>query len=440
MDAEATRALVERVLARSGADEVEITMDGGRETHLRFARNEPTTSGTASNMRITVSSTFGTKTGRATVNQFDDDSLAEVVRRSEELAQLSPDDPEHMPVLGPQDLATVDAVRAESEAEVAEGMATLVEAAIARAAKADLVAAGFVAHDDRFHAIGTSAGLFAWTRATSASASMTARTADGRGSGWASTTGRAVAELDAGALAAAADTALASHEPTLLEPGDYPTVLTSSCVASLAELLSRSLDRRAADEGRSFFASAAGPRVGERLFSEAFTLVSDPAAVLTPATPWGDGGLPRRPTTWIEQGTLRALATSRYWAGKTGAEPLPYPPNVIVAGGEGSVADLVAGLERGVLVTSLWYIRSVDPRQLLYTGLTRDGVFWVENGKIVRPVNNFRWNDSVADVFTRIEALSAPERPLTRGSSTPGAVVPGMRVSSFRFSSVSDAI
>ncbi|HEU5057578.1 MAG TPA: metallopeptidase TldD-related protein, partial [Kofleriaceae bacterium] len=244
------------------------------------------------------------------------------------------------------------------------------------------------------------------------------------------------------AAAVAAQKALASQKPRALEPGSYPTILEPTCVASLLELMTSSMDRRRADEGRSWFASprGGGTRLGEQLFGRTIDIRSDPRDRQVPARPWSGEGLAHQARHWIQAGTLAALSCDRFWADKKKVEPVPPPPNIIMAGGKGSLEDLVRSTRRGVLVTSFWYIREVDPQTMLYTGLTRDGVFWIENGAIAYPVNNFRWNESPVAVLKRVEAMSAAQRLPARGSETPTTVVPAVRVSGFGFTSISDAV
>ncbi len=183
-----------------------------------------------------------------------------------------------------------------------------------------------------------------------------------------------------------------------------------------------------------------GAFLGEKLFGDDIDLHSDPLDAQVPGAPWSGDHVPQTRTSWIEQGTLAALRHDRYWADKKGVAPVPAPSNLILAGGTGTVDDLVASTERGVLVTSLWYIRSLDPRTLLYTGLTRDGVFWIENGKISHPVTNFRWNDSPIAVLKNIVARSAAMPTVERGAERATSVVPALKVSAFHLASISEAV
>ncbi len=434
--------IIQKTLARSKADEASVSLSVGQSANLRFARNTASTSGAETGPTLSVTSVFGKRAGTATVNQLDDASLAGAVARSEEIARLAPEDPERMPLLGPQEHAAVAAWDDTTAREGAERMAAGAAAVIAEARRHKLVAAGFTRTTARAEALGNSKGLLAYHRGTTAGFSTTFRTADGSGSGWAGRAARAVGDIDyAGGGGVAAAKALASRGPRKLEAGSYPTILEPACVAELLEILLGGMDQRLADEGRSYFASPkGGSRVGEQLFGREIDIRSDPRDAQVPVRPWSGEGLAHRPRHWIKAGNLTALSCDRFWADKKKLEPVPAAPNIIMAGGKGSLADLVKSTRRGVLVTSFWYIRDVDPQTMLLTGLTRDGVFWIENGAIAYPVNNFRWNESPVAVLKKVEAMSAAQRLPSRGAETPITVVPALRLSGFGFTSVSDAV
>ncbi|HWN67569.1 MAG TPA: TldD/PmbA family protein, partial [Haliangium sp.] len=407
IDRERARAVTDAVLALSKADEARVELTESEVTHLRFANNAPSTSGTYTEPALTIWSSFGKRTGSVSVTQLDEASLAQAVRRSEELARLAPEDPEHVPVLGPQafsDTPAFDADTAERGAEVlAEGVGRCVE----DARKAGLEAAGFTETVAEAQVIASSRGLFGYHRNTRAYVSETARTPDGSGSGWASAADHRIAEIDYGAVSrTAVAKAQASQAPRPLPPGEYVTILEPACVANLLQLMTFFMNARNADEGRSYFASPkGGNRRGETLFPDNVHIYSDPQDPLAPAAPWGADGLPQQRRDWIAGGKLANLYVERFWADKQGVEPIPRPSNLIMRGGKSSVDDLVASTKRGLLVTSMWYIRFVDPRSLLFTGLTRDGVFWIENGKIQYPVQNFRWNESPIHLLKHIEGM-----------------------------------
>jgi predicted Zn-dependent protease len=433
--------LIKKVLSYSKADEAEVAISGGTVTHLRFARNTPSTSGSSSGPELRIKSSFGKKSGAVTVNQLDDATLREAVARSEEMARLAPDDPEHMPGLPQQDYAQVSAFfdSGEGARRMAEGVAACIKAARAR----DFVAAGFARTAAEYEALGNSRGLFGHHLSSAASLSTTVRTPDGTGSGYAAKVARRIEDIDyADAARIAVEKAAASHKPRELKPGKYVTILEPGCVASMLDGLVAGMDRRRADEGRSYFAArkGSGTRLGEKLFDADIDIRTDPRDQRCPARPWGEDGVPQAARAWIDRGRLTSLPCDRFWAGQQKTEPVPEPANLIMKGGSGSLIDLIRSTKRGVLVTSFWYIRFVDPQTLLFTGLTRDGVFWIENGEIAYPVNNFRWNESPVSVLKSAEAMSAAELAPARGDDRPFTVVPAVRVSEFNFASVSDAV
>jgi predicted Zn-dependent protease len=210
------------------------------------------------------------------------------------------------------------------------------------------------------------------------------RSPEGDGSGWAAGVGNAVSAIDYGRCSSVSIAkAAASVKPRPLAPGKYVTILEPSCVASLMQLMLLAMNQRSADEGRSFFSEPGGKtKLGQKLFPESVTIRSDPSSSLAPGMPWGEESLPQTPRTWIDRGRIQSLFCERFWADRHEREPVPPPSNLLMSGGAGSLDELIADTRRGVLVTSLFYIRFLDPRTLLFTGLTRDGVFWIENGKI----------------------------------------------------------
>lgn len=442
------RRITDQALAASRADEVRLSIRGGATSHLRFARNSPTTSGTSDDTRLRVTCTFGQRTGSASVNQFTKNHIRRCVERAEDLAGRAPEDPEHVPPPGPQEYARTDGFSAETAEDGFELMAAGVEECLDQARRAQLVAAGYTQATVGFDCTANSAGLFGYDTATSAYFSETVRTPDGRGSGWGTEVGTGVEDIDYGAASSiAVEKARDSAGARPLEPGRYPAVLEPACVANFLSLLFGAMGRRAADEGRSYFSAASSGaasgdanRIGEKLFADSVRIWSDPGDLAAPGAAWGEDGLAQRPQLWVDGGRLAALPTDRAWAVQRGIAPLPGPSNVLMAGGSGSLDDLVSGMDRGVLITSLWYIRSVDPRTLLYTGLTRDGVFWVEDGRISHPVTNFRWNDGPARILSHATALSRSVRVAPRASRAATWVVPAVAVSEFHLSSVSDAV
>ena len=445
---EQAKALVDRVLAMSKAEETFVTLGGGERGYLRFARNSATTSGASSGYNLGVTASFGKKSGTATTAEFDDASLQRAVRNAEEVARLSPDNPEYMPVLGPQKYVATNAYFEDVAGVTPDWRASAVATAIDMSKQKGVVSAGFVDSSATIQAIASSKGLFGYDRQTAADYNLTSRTPDGSGSGWASKSFNELRLLNPSQLASAAiEKAAQSKNPAAIEPGKYTVVLEPAALADLLAFLVFSANARQADEGRSFFSKkGGGNRVGEQILGEQVRIYSDPTHPLAPTLAFEGSGLPIKRNTWVDNGVWKELIYSRFWAQKQGKEPTGGPANLIMEGGRASLADLIAGTERGVLVTRFWYIRPLDPQTLLYTGLTRDGLFLIEKGKVTRPVKNMRWNESPIAALNNIDAMTAPERVVSGegygGSDgfTFGLVCPAVRVREFTFTSASDAV
>ncbi|MDQ2889431.1 MAG: TldD/PmbA family protein [Gemmatimonadota bacterium] len=453
MSRAAMEALAKRVLAMSAADETRVNIVSGATGNTRFAAGDITTSGDVEDTVITITSTVDGRRASSTTNLTDDASLKRAVDTAERLARLSPRDPELVPELGAQQYQTVNADNADVSNLTAAPRAQAVEHLIAAARApggampvdpASIFVAGFLEASSAAHGVATSRGLFAYHASTDVSLSCTARTQDGTGSGYASAGGRAWSAVDPATLGRrAAQKALASRNPVAVEPGRYTVILEPRAVADFIPLLMGSFNARSADEGRSPFSKkGGGTRLGEKIADERVTLISDPFDPDLLGQPFDTDGLPLRRTVWIENGVLRNLAYSRYWAQKKGVEPTGgggggfgrNPAGLKLMGGTKSTDELIAGTERGVLVTHFFYIRALDPRTVLLTGLTRDGTFLIENGKITKSIKNFRWNDSPLLSLARLADIGRAE-PIEAG-----VVMPALKINDFTFSSLSDAV
>jgi len=228
-----------------------------------------------------------------------------------------------------------------------------------------------------------------------------------------------------------------------VEPGRYTVVLEPTAVGNLVQLIAGAAQARAADEGRSFFSKpGGGTKIGMKVVDERVTLLSDPMDPNAYGSTFGGDGLPTAPMTWIENGVVKNLAYDRFWAQKQGAQASAFSGSLRMNGGTTSVEEMIASTERGLLVTRFWYIRPVDPRTILFTGLTRDGTFLIENGKVTRAVKNLRWNESPIFMLNNIEAMGAPVRVSASEDGGPGqaVVVPPLKVRDFTFTSLSDAV
>ncbi len=440
---EEAQALTRRVLSFSTADQTRVTVASERSGNTRFADGSITTSGGTTDTSVTVTVTFGRRRASSSTNVLDDASLKRTVDLASRLARLAPEDPELMPELGPQTYQAVDAfVEATADLD-AEARAEAIGRAVAAAASAGkdagaIFTAGYLEANARAIAVATSNGLFAYHRTTEADFSVTARTPEGSGSGWAHGGARDWNAVDPVVIGrVAAQKAVASRSPQEIPPGLYTAVLEPQAVTDLIPLLGGALNARNADEGRSAFSKAGGgTRIGEKVADERVTLYSDPADTNLRGQPFDGEGLPVRRMVWIEKGILRNLAYSRFWAEKQGKQPTgpALAGGLALVGGSKSTEELIAGCARGILVTHFFYIRSLDPRTVLQTGLTRDGAFLIEEGRITKSLKNFRWNESPLLMLNRLEDIGRPE------PTAAGRLMPALRVRDFNFTSLSDAV
>lgn len=436
------KALLTKVLSYSKADECEVNLSGSDGGNIRYARNAVSTSGAVTRSTLVVSSAFGKRSGVATINEFDDASIEKVVRRSEDLAKLAPENPEFVSFLGPQKYDApskeyVDATAAMTPKERADAVADSLKIAKDN----HQTAAGFLENSTAYAAMMNSHGLFAYNTSTSVAFNVTLRTEDGKGSGYASKGYNDFKQLDVKkATSIAAQKAGGSVTAKAIEPGKYTVILEPAAVSVLLENLLFAMDARQADEGRSFLSKPGGKtKLGEKIVDDKVTIYSDPHNPLLPTSSWNGDGRPQEKVTWIDKGVVKNLSYSRYWAQQKGVKAIPGPDAMIMEGGTASLEELIKGTEKGILVTRLWYIRPVDPQTLLLTGLTRDGTFYIENGEIKFPVKNFRFNESPVIMLNNIEAIGIPERCVS-GESNAHYLLPPLKVRDFTFSSLSDAV
>jgi len=437
------QALLKKVIALSKAETCEANLNGNTNGNIRTARNSVSTSGVQDDLQLVVQSSYGKRVGTTTINELDDASLEKAVRRSEELAKLAPENPEFMPPLEPQQYLDapgwVDATAKITPEFRAKGAADSIGASKAK----KLVAAGFLQDFAGFQAMLNSKGLFAYYPSTNVNFTVTVRSEDGTGSGYAAADANDVAEMDTAKTSGVAiDKALFSMGAKAIEPGKYTVILEPAASVGLLQFMGFGFDARQADEGRSFLSKpGGGNKKGEKIVDERVSIWSDPADPRAPTAPWAGDGRPRKKTMFIEKGVVKNLYSSRYWAQKTNIEAIPFPANMIMAGGTASTEDLIKDTKRGLLVTRTWYIRMVDPQTVLLTGLTRDGLFMIEDGKLTFPVKNFRFNESPVIMLNNLDALGKPIRFSDGDGNGGGAsLIPPMRIRDFTFTSLSDAV
>ena len=430
---EEAQAILKKALSFSKADECTVTIGGSEGGNIRYARNAVSTAGDVSNLALGVSSAFGKRVGAATINEFDDASLAKVVRRAEELAQVSPENPEYMPLLGPQTFKESVTYNASTAAMTSGKRADDVEKSLKASKDAKLEAAGYLENSASFNAMMNSKGLFGYNKNTDVTFSVTVRNQAGTGSGYVSKSYNDSTKLDTLALTKiAASKANASIGAKAIEPGKYTVILEPMAVSDLLGTLG--FDARSADEGRSYLSKkGGGTRLGEKLFDDKVTIYSDPLHPDLPFSTFAGDGRPQTRTTWVDKGVVKQLAYSRYWAQQKGVEPVPGAGRMVMEGGKSSIQDMIKNTEKGILVTRFWYIRFVDPQTMLLTGLTRDGTFYIENGKVTFPIKNFRFNESPVIMLNNVEEMGRPER-------TENMIVPPLKIRDFTFTSLSDAV
>lgn len=425
---------MEKAMSFSKSDACEINLSGSDSGNIRYARNTVSTSGYRSNQSLAVTANYGKRSGSATIDEFDDASLEKVVRRAEELAKLSPENPEFMAPLGVQSYdEPVTFVEATANIKP-EYRAQVAASSIKPAAQKDVTAAGFLNDSAGFRSMLNSKGLFAYNKFTDVDFTVTMRTNDGTGSGWVTRDFNDIRKFNADeASKIAIDKAVMSREARAIEPGKYTVILEPAAAADLLGNMRGAFNARTADEGRSFMSKDGGTKLGQKIVDERVNIYSDPLHPEVPTSTWNGEGMPLKRTQWIENGVVKNLAYSRFWAQEKGVEAVPFPPNFIMEGGNASLDELIKGTKRGILVTRLWYIRSVDPQTLLYTGLTRDGTFYIENGQIRYPVKNFRFNESPIIMLNNLEQLGQQVR-------IGGSLIPYMKIRDFTFTSLSDAV
>lgn len=434
--------LLTKVISHSKAESVTAALEGNNTYNIRFARNSISTNGFSDGLSVSITSSFGKKSGSVSTNKFDDASIKEAVKRSEDIAKVSPDNKEFMPPLGPQSYVSAtnysESTADLSGSERSDKAAYVIEESV----KNDVTSAGYMEDGVSFYAIMNSNGLFAYNRASMAKLSSTVRTNDGTGSGRFEKNYVDVNKINNKALADwAIGRSKLSVNPAEIKPGRYTVILEHAAAADMLSLCINFMGSRWADEGRSYFSKKGGSTIiGETIADSKLNIYSDPNDPVAPTSPFSGSGEPQQKITWFENGKLLNLHRNRFWAEKTSQPVVPYPGNVIMQGGTKTVDELIAESDNAILVTRFWYIRSVDPRTMLFTGLTRDGVFEVKDGKITRPVKNFRFNESPMNIFKNIIELGTQEKAVGSETDDYPIVVPAIKAANFNFSSLSDAI
>ena len=441
------RTICEKLMSYVKADDAVVSVNSENYGHLRFAANAFTTSGARENVSVEVTVWIGNKRGAASTNEIDDESLKATVGLAEQLARVSPVDREYIPTLGWQTYKPVNGYAEATSNLSVTTRAKAINDVIAACEKAKVVGAGFHQARGLAGASATKNGNFVYEQSSLVSLSTTARTPDGTSSGYFLRNHFDVAKLDTVRVAnEAIRKALEARNPRVLEPGVYPAILEPQAVADLLAFFAFSFDARSAEEGRSAFSAPGGKtKVGEKLFDERLNIYSDPWRPELPGSQSAQGGLPAQKIHLVRNGVLENLVYSRFWAKQKGKEPTPGPVNSIMESSQSpvTVEDMIKSMDRGLLLGRFWYIRGVDPRTMLQTGLTRDGIWYIEKGKIQYPLKNFRFNQSLMQLLApgNVDMIGKPERVgNSEGQGGNAALLPALKVKEFHFASQSEAV
>jgi PmbA protein len=449
--------IFERIKKHSTADEVEVLFSGGKSALTRFANNIIHQNVAEENYAVSVRTVFGGRTARSTTNKLDDESLKRVVQSSESLAKVQHPDPDLLPVPDKRDAGATREVSptrhfTETAAVTPQQRAETVKKIVSIADKYKLTTAGIVSTSESIEAVFNSRGLSDWHTQTSSEVSITMLAPDS--SGWQKANFPNVANLDAATLAEiAARKAIDSAKPSEIPAGKYTVILEPAAVLDIVGFMFFDFGGLAILDQRSFLNN----RVGTKLFGDNINIWDDVAHPLQSGVPFDGEGVRRHKLQLVENGVISRLVYARATAEKmkrseykdkvgpvapTGhGFPLPNemgeaPMNIVF--GEtpqpSSIEQMISSTERGVLVTRLWYIREVDPYEKILTGMTRDGTFYVEDGKIRYGVRNFRFNQSLIQMLSNVETMGAPVR--ASGEESFDMVVPAMKVRDFNFTEV----
>jgi predicted Zn-dependent protease len=462
MTGNSPQELVEQALEASTADGCVVLVDASTSANLRWANNTLTTNGMMQGSNVTVISTVDGGEGVAASALSRSASSVEEVRALVEAAdaaarQAGPAE-DAAPLVESDADPMWDAEPESTSIAIFDAFAPALGEAFGRARSDDRLLYGYVEHTVDTLYLGSSTGLRLRHVQPTGHVGITGKSADLSRSAWVGQSTRDFSDVDALALDAELDRRLGwAKETVALPAGRYDTILPPAAVADLLIYAYWTSSARDAYEGQTVYSkSGGGTRVGERLAKTGVNLYSDPAYPGLQCTPFVtaaasssvtsvfDNGLPLRRTDWIDDGTLTALAQTRHSAELTDLPVTPAIDNLVmkVDGGAGSIDELVADVERGLLLTCLWYIREVDPQTLLLTGLTRDGVYLVENGEVTGAVNNFRFNESPIDLLERYTVVGETEPSFSRewGDFFPRTATPALRVPDFNMSTVSQAL
>jgi predicted Zn-dependent protease len=430
--------IIANTIQRSQSEAISICLNSSESALSRFSENQISQNIHKNKFNLTITSYFGQKSASASTTELEPDAIAETLRRAEELAKFAPSDPEWVELLEPQ---SYEERQPAFDAELLNfsplKRGEIVQQVCNLARQSEVEGSGTLSSSISLMAIGNSRGLTAAQKGTNADFSFTARQGDG--SSWNQLTAWNLDSLPI--LETTEKTlqkAIASRNPQAIKPGNYTVIFEPQAMASLLPWVIWNLDARSADEGRSFMSRTdehgkIKNRVGEQLFSPLVRVQRNPTHPLLQSGTFFDDGLPNNYLEIIKDGIPQTLSYSRYWAQQQAKQPTGAMYPIVMTGGDRTTEELIAQTDKGILVTRAWYVRYINPRTLEVTGMTRDGTFLIEHGKIAHPVKNLRFNQSLPEMLQNISAVGEVKRC---GSG----VIPTCKVENFHFSSITDSV
>jgi len=448
---EEVKAITDKVLnMASKATAAEVDFNGGERSATRFANSTITANMVQFDRQVSVTIYQDTRSGSASTRQFDDASLEQMVKEAMAAAEKGRENPNMQPLLGPQEYIPVDAALPSGVNFGPAERAKMARQSIDISDKMKTVGSGYIPKTHQTTCNANSKGLFAYYQVAETSFILTCRTTDGTGSGWAGTTGiKDPSTIDAEELTRiASDKAVKSRNAKALEPGRYTVILEPRANARFLSLMTGLFNAQSAESpfNPNYFSGKepGTSKLGEQVFSEMLTLKSDIGNPILRQSPIANDGTPLADVTWIEKGVLKNLAYNAAYARRQKKPVTPASVNnsLVMEGTDMSIEDMIKSTRRGLLVTFFWYIRGVDNETLLNTGMTRDGLFLIENGEIAGPVQNFRWNMSPIVGYNNLTAVGRSV-PMHMGESYDGgntALIPPVRIEDFLMTSVSPAV
>jgi PmbA protein len=432
--------IAERVLKLSDADETEVDIGASTDALTRFANNAIHQNVAEHAIGISVRAVIEGRTARATTNKFDEDSLRRVVESAISLARNEPKIPDLLPMPKTQKYRKVSRFFAATAKTTPQERARAVANVCKMAEKNKQTAAGIFVSGSSQSLLANSRGVLARYEQTHSEFSVTIL--EENSSGWAKSNSPDIRTLDPLALVESASRkAIDSRQPREIEPGHYTAILSPSAVLDLVGFLFYDFAGTAVLDKRSCLTG----RIGKKIFGENITIWDDVYHPLQSGPAFDGEGVPRHKVLLVDRGVPKNLVYARSTAKKMKANPTGHgfslpneygeaPMNLVFAGGDKSIDEMVRTTDRGILVTRLWYIREVDPYEKILTGMTRDGTFLVENGKLAGGIRNFRFNQSIIEMLASVDALGPAVR--AAGEESFEMVVPAMKVRNFHFSEV----